>query len=164
MTKTHPFDDAINLLLGKLDEAVKQRQQAEIQITASSAAIRALANSCEDEEVKTSYLVQLDEITGKPGFKDVILSVLRAHPKGLTPKEVRSWILMGKKMDLSGYSNASASIHTTLRRMSGNEAEEFVNEKGEKAFRLIPPLTDHERAVQQRRKNFAQHMAEVGKK
>ena len=139
---THPFDDAIHELLRKLEAAVRQRQEADIQITTSSASIRALANSCEDEEVKTSYIAQLEDITGKPGFKNVILAVLKAHPKGLTPKEIRSWILMGKKMDLSGYSNPLASIHTTLRRMSGTETEEFVNAKGEKAWRLKSSATE----------------------
>jgi len=42
-------------------------------------------------------------------------------------------------MDLSGYSNPLASIHTTLRRMDGKEVEEFINDKGEKAWRIRPP-------------------------
>jgi hypothetical protein len=40
-------------------------------------------------------------------------------------------------MDLSAYSNAMASIHTTLRRMKeSGEVEELLNEKGERAYRL----------------------------
>jgi hypothetical protein len=163
MTNTHPFDNAVNELIRKLEAAVKQRQEAEIEITAATAGIRALASNCEDEEVKTGYLVLLDEINGKPGFKDVILSILKAHPKGLTPKEVRSWILMGKKMDLSGYSNPLASIHTTLRRMSGNEAEEFVNDKGEKAWRIKPPLTFGQR-IANRQPRIGQRLTESEKK
>ncbi|HEY5177423.1 MAG TPA: hypothetical protein VII95_17835, partial [Terriglobales bacterium] len=91
----------MNELFQKLEAAAKRRVEADIQITSNSAAIRALAGTCEDEEKKTGYLVQLDEICGKPGFKDVVFSTLKAHPKGLTPKEIRWWILMGKKMDLS---------------------------------------------------------------
>lgn len=141
-----PFEQTMNELFRKLEVAAKQRLEADIQITSNSAAIRALAATCEDEGEKTGYLLLLDEICGKPGFKDVVLSVLKAHPKGLTPKEVRSWILLGKKMDLSTYSNPLASIHTTLRRMDGKEVEEFTNNKGEKAWRLIKhhaiPLID----------------------
>ena len=138
MTTTHPFDQTVNELFRKLELALKQRQEAEIQITANAAAIKALANTCEDEDVKGDYLLRLDEISGKPGFKDVVLSILKGHPKGLTPTGIRSWILMGKKMNLSGYSNPLASIHTTLRRMDGVEVEQFVNDKGEKAWRIKP--------------------------
>jgi len=138
MTTSHPFDQTVNELFRKLEEAVKQRQEADIQITTNTAAIRALANTCEDEDVKGDYLLRLDEIGGKSGFKEVVLSVLRGHPKGLTPREVRSWIQLGKKMELSGYSNPLASIHTTLRRMEGIDVEQFVNDKGEKAWRIKP--------------------------
>jgi hypothetical protein len=131
-----PFEKTMAELFEKLEAATKQRQEAEVYITSSVAAIKALADMCEDEDKKNEYLVTLDEFTGKPGFKQVILSLLRTHAKGLTPKEIKSWILLGKKMELSAYSNPLASIHTTLRRMSGNEAEEFVNAKGEKAWRL----------------------------
>lgn len=136
MTTTHPFDQTVNELFRKLEVALHQRQQAEIQITANAAAIKALANTCEDEDLKADYLLRLEEMSGKPGFKEVVLSILKAHPKGLTPTEVRSWIRIGKKMDLLAYSNPLASIHTTLRRMDGKEVEEFTNEKGEKAYRL----------------------------
>jgi hypothetical protein len=140
MTKSHPFDQTVNGLFRTLEEALKQRQEADIQITTNTAAIRALANTCEDEDVKGDYLLRLEEINGKPGFKEVVLSMLRTHPKGLTPTEIRMFITLGKKMNLSGYSNPLASIHTTLRRMEGSEVEQFVNEKGEKAWRIKPRL------------------------
>ena len=140
MTKTHPFDQTMNELFRKLEAAVTQRQEADIQITANAAAIRGLANACEDADVKGDYLLRLEELSGKPGFKDVVLSILRTHRKGLTPTEIRSWISLGKRMELSGYSNPLASIHTTLRRMEGREVEEFQNEKGEKAYRLRPEI------------------------
>ena len=43
-----------------------------MKITVNSAGIRGLAGTCEDEEEKADYLGRLDEITGKPGFKDAI--------------------------------------------------------------------------------------------
>lgn len=123
----------------KLRKAVAVQREAQQQITEYTSAIRALALVCEDEDVKTSYLLSLEELGGKPGFLDAIRYVLKAHaPKKMTPTEIRSWITIAKKMDLSGYSNAMASIHTTLRRMKeSGEVEEVLNEKGEKAYRLI---------------------------
>jgi hypothetical protein len=138
MTKIHPFDQTVNELFRKLEEALKQRQEAEIQITANTAAIRALANTCEDEDVKGDYLLRLEEMGGKQGFKEVVLSILKAHPKGLTPTEIRSWIALGNRMNLSGYSNPLASIHTTLRRMEGGEVEQFITTNGDKAWRIKP--------------------------
>jgi len=139
MTKTHPFDETVNELFKKLEESLKQKQAAEIQITSNAAAIRALANTCEDEDVKGDYLLRLEELSGKPGFKDVVLSILRTcGVSGATPTEIRSRIILGKRMDLSGYSNPLASIHTTLRRMEGVEVENFKNSKGDKAWRIKP--------------------------
>jgi hypothetical protein len=136
MTKKHPFDQTVDGLFKTLGEALKQRQEADIQITTNTAAIRALANTCEDEDVKGDYLLRLEEMGGKTGFKDAVLKVLRAYPGGLTPPEIKGRINFLKVMDLSGYSNPLASIHTTLRRMEGGEVEQFVNEVGEKAWRI----------------------------
>jgi hypothetical protein len=70
---------------------------------------------------------------------DAIRSALRSTNKLLTATEIRGTILLLKKLDLSSYSNAMASIHTTLRRMKEKgEVEETSNDKGEKAYRLIP--------------------------
>jgi hypothetical protein len=67
--------------------------------------------------------------------KDV-LSILRAHSSGLTPIKVRSCIQIRKKMDLSGYSKLVTSIHTTLRRIVGEEVEQLTNEKKANAWRI----------------------------
>lgn len=134
--KETPFQKTMSGLFWKLEEALRERDAAQMQITIQSAAIRGLAGTCENEEEKADYLGRLEEMSGKSGFKDVILSVLRSHRAGLTPTKIKSWIVMGKKMSLSGYSNPMASIHTTLRRMDGKEVEEFVNDQGEKAWRL----------------------------
>ena len=143
MTMIHPFDKTVSDLFTKLEAALRQRQEADIQITTSTAAIRALANTCEDEGVKTEYLSRLEETVaaGKPGFKSVILSLLRMHRKGMTPPAISGGIRVHKLMDLSGYSNPLASIHTTLRRMEGKEVEQFVNSDGEKAYRILPERT-----------------------
>src|SRR5580698_8867165 len=114
-----PIIKTMDEMLAKLAEATSAYREAEKSITEYTNAIRALAQVCEDEDVKANYLLKLEELTGKPGFMEAIRSVLRGHSqsKALTPMEIKTWILLGKKMDLSGYSNAMASIHTTLRRL-----------------------------------------------
>ncbi|MGD0519739.1 MAG: hypothetical protein ABSA48_00655 [Terracidiphilus sp.] len=141
-----PITKTMDEMLGKLKDAVKTRKEAEKQITEYTSAIRALAKVIEDKEIGDSYLANLDELSGKPGFLDSVRSVLRFRKEGATPTEIRSWIHIGKKMDLSVYSNPMSSIHTTIRRMvDSGEVEPFENAKGEKAYRLkaagggIPP-------------------------
>jgi hypothetical protein len=134
-----PITKTMSEMLTKLRKAVELQRETQQQIAEYTNAIRALAQVCEDEDVRTGYLLSLEELSGKPGFLDAIRWVVKTHSqkKPLTPKEIRSWIILGKKMDLSGYSNAMASIHTTLRRMKDSgEIEELLNEKGEKAYRL----------------------------
>ena len=128
----------MNALFAKLEGAVKQRQEADIQITTNSAAIRALANTCEDEEAKGEYILRLEELSGKQGFTDAVRSVMRVGA-AMKPVHIRDLIVLLKKMDLNGYSNPMASIHTTLRRMKASgEVEELQNDKGEKVYSLSP--------------------------
>ena len=55
----------------------------------------------------------------------------------MTPKYIRDMIVLLGKMELSVYTNAMASIHTTLRRMKeSGEVEEVQNSNGERAYRL----------------------------
>ncbi len=132
-----PIIKTMDEMLAKLADATQAYAEAQKAVAEYTTAIRALAQVCEDEEVKATYLLKLEELSGKPGFLDAIRSVLKVHQNALTPKEIRSWINMGKKLDLSGYSNPMASIHTTLRRMKEyGEVEEIQGPKGEKAFRL----------------------------
>jgi hypothetical protein len=141
-------------MLLKLKDAVQTRTEADKQITEYTNAIKALAKVVEDEETSASYLISLDEVIGKFGFMDAVRGALRLpfNAKGITPTQVRAFITLGKKMDLSVYTNPMASIHTTLRRLEkAGEIESFQNAKGEKAYRLaevqpvgsIPPPPGH---------------------
>ncbi len=137
--KESPITKTLSEMLAKLQEAVIARREAQQQVAEYTSAIKALAQVCEDEEIKTEYLLRLEEFSGKSGFVDAVRSILRTHPdsEGLTPTQIRSWIVISKNMDLSGYSNPMASIHTTLRRMrESDEVEEVRNKKGEKSYRL----------------------------
>jgi hypothetical protein len=141
-----PIKQTVAGFIDKLKEAIEARSDAEKQIAEYTAAIRALAQVMEDKETADSVLATLDELGGGMGFAAATRWVLRVSPKALTPPAIRTLITIGKKMDLSRYSNPMASIHTTLRRMrESGEVEEVVNDKGEKAYRLtkksggIPP-------------------------
>jgi hypothetical protein len=135
-----PILKTMDDMLAKLAEATRVYRESEKAVREYTDAIRALAQVCEDEEVKASYLLALEDISGKPGFMEAIRSVIRGHSnKPHTPAEIRTWIVLGKRLDLSGYSNPMASIHTTLRRLKDKgEIEEVLNEKGEKAYVLSP--------------------------
>lgn len=139
-----PILKAMDEMMAKLVDAVRLQRESEKAVREYTDAIRALAVVCEDEETKANLLATLEDVTGKPGFMDAIRSVLRTHTKEpLTATEIRSWIVLGKRLDLSGYSNPMASIHTTLRRMKEkDEVEETTNAKGEKAYKLLLSTTD----------------------
>ena len=126
-------------MMTKLVEAIRINRESETAIREYSAAVRALAQVCEDEETKTNILLALEDVTGKSGFMEAVRSVLRNRTNSrLTPSDIRGWIVSEKIMDLSGYSNALASIHTTLRRLEKKgEVRETTNERGEKAYSWI---------------------------
>lgn len=125
-------------MMAKLADAVRINRESEQAVREYADAIRALAQVCEDEETKMNILLAVEDVTGKPGFMQAIRSVLRERSRMmLTASDIKSWILMDRKMNLSGYSNPMASIHTTLRRLKDKgEIEETTNEKGERAYRM----------------------------
>jgi hypothetical protein len=138
MTKS-PIIETMDSFLTKLKDAIQQRNELQSRIEQYTTAIKALAQTCEDEAVKGEYLTALDELSGKPGFVSAIRTLLRAHSDGLTPGVIKIAIQQAKLMDLTNYSNPAASIHTTLRRMvESGEVEPCTNLGGEKAYRLKP--------------------------
>lgn len=132
-----PIIETMDGFLAKLKESVQQRNELESRIEQYTTAIKALAQTCENGDTKAKYLAALDEFSGKPGFVSAIRTLLRAHPDGLTPGVIKIAIQQAKLMDLTNYSNPSASIHTTLRRMADSgEVEPCTDLSGEKAYRL----------------------------
>jgi len=74
------------------------------------------------------------------GFTDACRTMLNnAHPEWISASEIRD-ALVRAGFDLSGYSNAMASIHTILRRLE--EADEVEKEEQElkTVFRWKPKL------------------------
>jgi len=132
-----PIIQTMEEMLAKLATARTTYREAENSIAEYTNAITALAKVCEDEEVRNEYLTRLEEVNGAVGFKDAVRGVLGGRTKPLTPQEIRTFIIFERRMELKGYSNVMASIHTTLRRMKDKgEIEEMTNQKGEKAYRL----------------------------
>lgn len=132
-----PIIETMDGFLGKLKDAIQQRNEFQSRIEQYTTAIKALAQTCEDQDVKASYLAALDELSGKPGFVSAIRTLLRAHTDGLTPGVIKIAIQQAKLMDLTNYSNPAASIHTTLRRMiESQEVEIVTSATGEKVYRL----------------------------
>jgi hypothetical protein len=132
-----PIIKTMDEMLTKLAEAREAYREAEKSITEYTNAVRALAQVCEDEDVRNEYLTRLEEISGKQGFAEAVRAAM-LRGTAMTPMEIRSLIMLRKIMDLSGYSNPMASIHTTLRRMKEKgDVEETTNGKGEKAYRLV---------------------------
>ena len=125
-------------MLDKLKGMVQQRNELQAQITDYSDAIRGLARIIEDEDIKASYLLAVDELSGKPSFMGAIRTALRTgRGEAFTAGKIQAAIKVLKIMNLSAYSNPLASIHTTLRRMvESEEVEACINKKGEKAYRL----------------------------
>jgi hypothetical protein len=138
-----PIVKTLGSLMVQLKEATEAFREAEKSVAGLTAAIRALAQVCEDEEIKTSFLLALEEITGKPGFVEAVRSALKANRHSQTALQIKETIVLMKKMDLSGYSNPMASIHTTLRRLKDRgEIEEGINSNGEKVYRLVDRVRD----------------------
>lgn len=134
-----PIITTLDTLIADLKESMQILREKEKHITGLAAAIRSLAGVCEDEEIKASYLLALEEVSGKPGFVDAVRAALKESTRPLTATQIKESILMSKKMDLSGYSNPMASIHTTLRRMKekGDVQESVSNTTDEKLYRLV---------------------------
>jgi hypothetical protein len=132
-----PVIKTLDEMLAKLKDAVQASNEAQTLIREYTNAIRALAQVCEDEEIKAQYHVALDEISGKPGFLDAIRSVLRSNSRGLTPAEITAWMNAQKNLNLLQYTDPVASINTTLRRMvESGEVVTAQNASGEQAYRM----------------------------
>ena len=133
-----PILKTMDEMLAKLEDAVRINRESGTAVREYTDAIRALAQVCEDEDVKNEYLTRLDEVSGKKGFVEAIRSVLRPSA-AFKPVQIKDLIVLLKKMDFSGYTNPMASIHTTLRRMkTAGEIEELQNDNGDKVYRLAP--------------------------
>lgn len=129
--------EMMDRMLLELAEESKLQKKYVKAVDNHTNAVRALAALCEDQETKEEYLTRLEEAVGKKGFVDAIRTVIH-DGKPRTPIQIKNTITALKLMDLSVYSNAMASIHTTLRRMKkSGEVRETETAKKEKAYELI---------------------------
>jgi len=114
---TDSYKKAIEDSKRKLRGLVSQRDSTNADIERTKRAIQALAYMLDNPEETSSELSELEEILGPVGLTDAVRRTLQASTaKGMTPVEVRD-ALDNSGFDLSGYDNALASIHTTLKRL-----------------------------------------------
>jgi hypothetical protein len=119
----------------KLADMLKQRDLLDIEIARLRSDIAALSQLAGES---VSCLLK------DMGLTEACREVLRAVTQDLTPVEARSYL---KKMgyDTESYTNLTASIHTTFRRMAlSGEAEENISTDGRKAYRLKHKVSHHE--------------------
>ncbi len=131
-----PIAEMLDAMFAKLDEALVGYREAEKSVKDLSGAIEAVAKLCEDEELRDEYLLRLEELTGKQSFVAAIRHVMTSGA-AMTPTQIKQMIDLTGKMNLKGYVNPMASIHTTLRRMKdAGDIKETTNSKGEKAYAI----------------------------
>jgi len=92
-----------------------------------------------DEEDVMPYLEQLDTIVQPEGFTEAVRKVLRSTKEALSPIEVRAR-LPEIGFSLAGYSNPSASVHTTLKRLAKTESVEAITKDGNTRYRWAAPV------------------------
>ncbi|OLE52243.1 MAG: hypothetical protein AUG51_18990 [Acidobacteria bacterium 13_1_20CM_3_53_8] len=75
---------------------------------------------------------------GSAGLSDACREVLKASDKEMTAMDVRD-ALIRTGYDLSKYSNALASIHTTLKRLAGSDEVRMVESDEATTYKWIKP-------------------------
>jgi hypothetical protein len=105
-------------------------------------AILANANMLDNVEETSAQLTEMSEIVTPTGFTDAVRRALQAAGKrGLTPVEVRD-ALVESGVDLSGYSNPLAVIHTTLKRLvTRTEARPVIADGEETVYQWLQGKT-----------------------
>jgi phage terminase large subunit-like protein len=117
-----------------LRKLVSQRDEINLKIERKQAVIKALANALDDPDEASAQIAEMDEIVSPVGLTDKIRIVLRSSMDGFTAVEVRG-MLEALKFDLSDYSNALATIHTTLKRLErAKEVKSEITPTGDKVY------------------------------
>ena len=151
LADSEPSDDAafqmaLRVALKKLSALNKEKMEHLERVTTLDSEIARLRSklvtlaSLVTDTPKGSPIAELKQWLSELGLTDAIREVLKAHDHGLTPKEVRDWLLrMG--FDLTEYNNVQASIHAVLKRLyESGEVDRPVgkNEKVMNVYRWSP--------------------------
>jgi hypothetical protein len=121
MDRFEHFRKQIVFALEELVTWGEKKKEAEQHMAKLRQLIIANANMLPEEE-RGAFINEADE-SFVSGFTDNIRHLFRVHyPDPLTPTQVRDELLQAG-VDLSGQSNAMASIHSVIRRLL--EAEEI---------------------------------------
>ena len=135
---TNSYKKAIEDSKKDLRKLVSQRDEINLKIERKQAVIKALANALDDPAEAFAQIEEMDEIVAPVGLTDKIRIVLRSSMDGFTAVDVRN-MLEALKFDLSDYSNALATIHTTLKRLErAKEVKSEITPTGDKVYILQP--------------------------
>lgn len=135
-----PFKQAMDGLQAELVDLVDRRNKIETRIAQVSLAIKGLVGVLGDPAEQAKYLDQMRGLTARVGFSSAVRSALALRPNS-TPIQIKDCISENAWMDLATYSNATASIHTTLRRMK--EAGDAEVDDGKFRLKNHPLSQDH---------------------
>jgi hypothetical protein len=133
VAKTDQYFRALEQAIEEYERLKRQREEIETRLAQLRQTITALAPLCRRDSAH-----HLDEI----GLTDACRSVLRASLGPLPPVEVKHR-LAATGVDLSGYSNPMASIHTILKRLAAAGEVRRVTTAGKTAYwwkRPVVPL------------------------
>jgi hypothetical protein len=126
--------ESIERYLTELQTLVAKRTEIEERIQRLEAATRGILSLTDDENELLAYRARVDAIVGPAGFTDAIRRVLRSSKEALTPAEVKEK-LGSIGFSLTGYSNPSASVHTTLKRLANSPDVKPVPKAGGTAYK-----------------------------
>ena len=120
VTVATSFQKALEDAKEQLRHLVVQRDEINLRLEHAQGAIIALAKMLDDAQEASKQLAEMNEIVGPSGLTDAVSRVVQASMDGFTAVEVRG-MLEAMKFDLSKYSNALATIHTTLKRLEASK-------------------------------------------
>ena len=123
----------------ELASLVRKRTDIDNRINKLILSVRALTNLLDDDIERIQHARALEDFIErlqKPGLSQTITEILFRFPNGLNPIQIRNVLVSSGTMDLREYSNPSASIHTTLRRLVESGKVEMKRTSGKKMFRI----------------------------
>lgn len=119
-------EEEIESLKARLESLETDKKLIEQRIQMVQGTITALSPLCADEEGAESR-----------GLKDACLHVLKASYEPLSVPDIKGHLL-AQGVQMSGYKNPLAVLHTTLNRMVGSgDAQKIDDKAGKVRFRRI---------------------------
>lgn len=126
------YEAAFEKAKADLAHAIKERDYWTIE----SARLEQLVTSLAVSTGRSSMIRRTDAATPDVGFTDIVYSVVRGKPAGMTAIEVRDQ-LEKSGYSLGGRANPLALIHQTLKRLA---IQNKVRDLGNGKYKYISPF------------------------